>query len=178
MGVPDPAYSSTSPCAPFTGNSGEYCREVPDVALNADPEHGYWTYCKSGAGCDSNKPWVVTGGTTAATSLWAVLAALTNELYARGEGSRIGFLNPLLYQIADDPVKYVSSFQHVMVETNEIGEHSQGRYPATIGYNMASGLGSYNALPLATNLIELAQEQATGHEQYTGTYVISLQPRH
>ena len=177
-GVPDPVYSSTSPCGPFTGNSGKYCREVPDVALNADAEHGYWTYCTSGAGCDSNKPWVVTGGTAAATSLWAVLAALANERYAREGGSRIGFLNPLLYQVADDPVKYASSFQHIVVQPDEIGRHSQGRYPATIGYNMASGLGSYNARSLITNLLELAHKQDTGNEQYTGIYIISLKPRH
>ena len=177
VGVPDPAYSSTSPCAPFTGNSEKYCREVPDVALNADPEHGYWTYCKSGDGCDSNKPWTITGGTAAATSLWATLAALTNEIYVKEGGSRIGFLNPLLYQIADDPVKYTSSFQHVVIETNAIGQHGNAQYPATIGYNMAAGLGSYNASSLATNLIELAQKQATGHENYRGTYIISLQPR-
>ncbi|MBA2679577.1 MAG: S53 family peptidase [Ktedonobacteraceae bacterium] len=177
VGVPDPVYSSTVPCAPSTGHSGKYCREVPDVALNADLDHGYWVYCKNGEGCDRNKPWVVTGGTAAATSLWAVLAALTNELYAREEGSRIGFLNPLLYRIAADPVKYASNFHHVVVETDEIGRHSGPRYPATIGYNMATGLGSYNALLLTTNLIKLAQEQATGYAQHKGKYVISLQRR-
>lgn len=177
VGVPDPVYSSTVPCAPFTGHSGKYCREVPDVALNADPEHGYWVYCKTGDGCDRNKPWTVTGGTAAATSLWAVLAALTNEIYARQGGSRIGFLNPMLYWIGADPVKYANSFHHVVMKPDEIGQHGSLRYPATIGYNMATGLGSYNALPLATSLVTLAREQATGHTLYKGAYVVSPQNR-
>lgn len=176
-GVPDPIYSSTMPCAPFTGKSGKYCREIPDVALNADSEHGYWVYCKTGESCDRNKPWTVTGGTAAATSLWAVLTALTNELGAREGGSRLGFLNPLLYQIAADPVKYANSFHHVIMATDEIGQHGRPQYPATIGYNMATGLGSYNAFPLATNLVKLAREQATEHVQYKHKYVISLQRR-
>ncbi len=178
-GVPDPVYSSTSPCAPFTGNSGKYCREVPDVALNADPENGYWTYCTTAAaGCSANRPWALTGGTSAATSLWAVLAALTNELYARQESLTgtstnftIGLLNPLLYQIADDPVQYASNFQHVVLGADSIGQHGNGLYPATIGYNMAAGLGSYNAFLLATNLVKLAQQQTAENKQY----VISLQ---
>jgi kumamolisin len=178
VGVPDPVYSSTVPCAPFTAHTGKYCREVPDVALNADPEHGYWVYCKTGDGCDRNKPWMVTGGTATATSLWAVLAALTNEIYAREGGSRIGFLNPMLYQIGADAVKYASSFHHVVTQEDQVGRHSSLQYPATIGYNMATGLGSYNALPLVTNLVILAREQATGHTLFRhtlfkGLYVIS-----
>lgn len=177
VGVPDPIYSSPVPCAPFTRHSGKYCREVPDVALNADPEHGYWIYCKNGDGCDRNKPWTIAGGTATATSLWAVLTALTNEIYAREGGSRIGFLNPMLYQIGADAVKYASSFHHVVMKTDEIGRHGSLQYPATIGYNMATGLGSYNALPLATNLVTLAREQATGHALYKGEYVVSPQRR-
>jgi kumamolisin len=181
VGVPDPVYSSANPCAPFTDNNGTYCREIPDVALNADPANGYWTYCTTTtAGCDANKPWAVTGGTSAATALWAVVAALTNELYVKkgslgGADSTIGFLNPLLYQIADDPVKYASSFQHVVLEPDYIGQHSKPQYPATIGYNMAAGLGSYNAFILATNLVELVQAQTASNKPYTGTDAILLQ---
>jgi len=180
VGVPDPVYSSISPCAPFTGHSGKYCREVPDVALNADPENGYWTYCTSAsAGCDANRPWALTGGTAAATSLWAVLSALTNELYSKQGGTdlKIGFLNPLLYHVADDPVKYASSFQHIVLEVDAIGQHGTGLYPATVGYNMAAGLGSYNAFTLAKDLVALQPEQAVADERQAGSYVISLQHR-
>ncbi|GAC1373583.1 MAG: hypothetical protein NVSMB44_41670 [Ktedonobacteraceae bacterium] len=176
-GVPDPVYSSQSPCAHFTGNSGNYCREVPDVALNASTEPGYWTYCTASASCDASRPWTVTGGTSAATSLWAVLVALTNQLYSREDGAtaRLGFLNPLLYQLANDPVKYAQSFQHVVMEMNAIGQHSGPLYPATIGYNMASGLGSYNAFMLATNLAELAHTLTIERKQYAENYIIVLQ---
>jgi hypothetical protein len=74
IGVPS-SDSSSSPCAANTGNTGQYCREVPDVALNADPNVGYITYCTVGASCQG-QTWLTVGGTSAAAPMWAAMIAL------------------------------------------------------------------------------------------------------
>ena len=61
-------------------------RGVPDVAGNADPETGYVI---GSGGSD-----LVWGGTSAVAPLWAGLIACLNE----GLGTRVGYLNPLLYE--------------------------------------------------------------------------------
>jgi kumamolisin len=61
-------------------------RGVPDVAGNADPETGYLI----GSG-EANIGW---GGTSAVAPLWAGLIACLNQ----GLGTRVGYLNPVLYE--------------------------------------------------------------------------------
>ena len=48
-------------------------RNVPDVSLDSDPNVGYAIYYAAGGG------WVVYGGTSTATPLWAGFTALVNQ---------------------------------------------------------------------------------------------------
>jgi kumamolisin len=131
--------------------AGKVCRQLPDVALHADPRNGYPIYCTAVyAGCNSIRPWIAVAGTSAAAPLWAAMMALTNQLASNQKQNSPGFIAPLLYQIAR--VGYTQNFHDITTGNNDYGSHNAGRYPATAGYDLATGLGSYNAYNLVHTL--------------------------
>ncbi len=149
--------SSGTPC---NAPSGSICRETPDVSLHADPNNGYLIYCTATqAGCDPTKPWNSIGGTSAAAPMWAAMMAMTNEMSVRQGGFNIGFVNPLLYQIGNDATKYANSFHDITSGNDDYNSLNSGKYAAASNYDMATGLGSYKAYSLATNLVTLALSQ-------------------
>ena len=152
------SYSTGKLCGAPTG---KICRETPDVSLHANADHGYIMYCSAKATkiCSNSTPWNVVGGTSASAPLWAALLALANEISLQHGGHTLGFINPLLYQIARDPQKYAACFHDIVKGNNDNNGLNGGRYPATRGYDLATGLGSYNAYPLVLNLIELARQK-------------------
>ena len=132
-------YSSGVPC----GSSG-YCREVPDVSASADPNNGYVIFCSEGFYCKlEGGGWFAAGGTSAAAPLWAALLAVADQ----GLGSPIGFVNPDLYAIAAD-ASTSSAFNDITVGNNDFTGSHGGRYPATSGYDLATGLGTPNGTVL------------------------------
>ncbi len=155
---PMPVYQSSAPSAvgvvnslslpaPCTSTSG-YCREVPDVSADADPNTGYVIYWDGS--------WYAFGGTSAAAPLWAAVAALTDASSACS-GRAIGFADPALYHAA--AVAYASDFHDVTKGDNSLTATST-LYPATSGYDMASGLGSPDAANLASTLCAASQTAA------------------
>lgn len=139
-------YSSGSAC----GNSNGYCRQVPDVAASADPARGYIFYWNgSGGAAGMPQGWQAVGGTSAGAPLWAALLADANSS-AACHGSPIGFANPALYSAAS--LSYGSYFNDVESGNNDFTGANGGVYPAAPGYDMASGLGSPKAAPLAAAL--------------------------
>ena len=132
-------YSSGTTCG---ASAGGYCREVPDVSALAGPTP-YIFYV--------NGKWAVYGGTSFATPLWASLIALT-DASSSCAGETVGFANPLLYQIAStDP----TAFNDIISGDNDLTGTNSGLYPATPGYDMASGLGTPNAAALPSDLCAL-----------------------
>jgi len=158
---PRPAYQSVVPAQPpgtpgandgaKCGNVGGLCRFTPDVALDANPNTGYIIYCTVGAsGCVNSQfpnPWFTVGGTSGSAPLMAAIAADANS-YSRaqvgGTHARMGFANPFLYANS-------ASFNDVTVGNNNIYS-STGDYFAGTGYDLATGLGSPDAMALATAL--------------------------
>jgi subtilase family serine protease len=127
-----------------------YCREVPDVAANADEDTGYIVYAEN--------HWVQVGGTSAAAPLWAALTALVNATPAC-RGRTIGFANPALYAIAGSA--YAANFRDIVARSpfgygtnDEFGE--EGPYPVNTGYDMTTGLGSPILPALAASLCAIA----------------------
>ncbi len=160
-GVINTTYSSGTPCNVASGN---YCRQVPDVSLDADPHTGYVMYCTAGSICSSfSNPWFPIGGTSAAAPMWAVMATLANHKFAHDGFTKLGFLNPLIYQIGQSNLgtSYSNDFQDVQVGNNYTTGDGKNEYPAGLNYDMASGWGSYNALNLAADLESLAKPSAT-----------------
>jgi subtilase family serine protease len=142
-GVIRTGLSSKTKCAGKT----HYCREVPDVALDADPATGYVIHCTAGQCTQLNAGWQVFGGTSAAAPLMAALTADANTYSLAHSGKRIGFADPFLYHEAGaDP----TMFNDVTSGTNNI--HGGSAYEAGAGYDMASGLGSVNAMRMAIDL--------------------------
>jgi kumamolisin len=97
---------------------------VPDVAGDASPETGY------NVTFDGQSE--VVGGTSAVAPLWAALIALLNQQ----RGSNIGFLNPTLYQNAENGF-------------HDITSGSNGSFSAGPGWDPCTGLGSPNGTQLA-----------------------------
>lgn len=139
--------------------AGKICRETPDVSLHANANRGYLIYCSAKAtkSCSNKMPWNVVGGTSTSAPLWAALIAIANEISLKQGGHTLGFINPLLYQLARDPQKYAVCFHDIRTGNNDNNGLNGGRYPATPGYDMATGLGSYNAYMLVVDLVKLAR---------------------
>lgn len=154
------SYTSGVPCS---APQGSVCRETPDVSLSSDPYKGYLLYCTSRSSnfCTSNPPWEVIGGTSGATPSWAAFMALTNEESVATGGFNIGFVNPLLYQIASNSSEYANDFHDITTGNNDYNALQGGKYPATADYDIATGLGSLNAANLASDLVTLSHN-ATG----------------
>ncbi len=128
--------SSGTPCDAATG---AYCRETPDVSALAG-QYPYLSYV-SGA-------WGDWGGTSFAAPLWASLIALSNAS-STCSGKDIGFANPILYEVeASDP----TAFNDITVGNNDLTGENDGAYPALVGYDMASGLGTPNGATLPAAL--------------------------
>ena len=119
-------------------------REVPDVSADADPASGYSVYCTvAAAGCSSSG-WITVGGTSAAAPLWAGSTALINEYLQNQQKSRIGFANPVLYGL-ENATEQFSPFHDVSSGNNLY-------YPATSGYDEASGWGSPDIYNIARDV--------------------------
>jgi len=130
-------------------------REVPDVAMLADPLPGYEIYCTATTNCVSASqpnPWISFGGTSAATPLLAGgLALVDQELRQHGQ-TDLGFVNPLLYSTVHGS-SAASALADVISGDNDISGELFGRAlgccAARTGYDAASGLGSVNLAGLA-----------------------------
>lgn len=130
----------------YCGGGPGYCRQVPDVAANADPVTPYLIYWNgSGAVNGAPRGWQGIGGTSGGTPLWGAVLALANASSAC-QGLRVGFANPLLYNAAAGA--YGSAFNDISVGNNDFTGTNAGRYPASPGYDMSTGLGSPNAASL------------------------------
>jgi YVTN family beta-propeller protein len=125
------ADSSGAPC----GNTSGLCREVPDVSASADPAHGYIVF--------EQGSWTAVGGTSAAAPLWAAIVGLLDV--QQGTLYKLGFVNPALYKLVSEGKPIVND---VTVGNNDYTTTNNGLYPATKGYDMATGLGT----PIGTGL--------------------------
>ncbi len=112
-------------------------RQLPDVAAAADPWSGWDTY--------TGGTMTVAGGTSAATPFWAASMALIAE-YARHHGARqLGFVDPMLYAIAARP-QHPPAFHDITIGANRY-------YPASPGWDFATGLGSPEVANLARDVV-------------------------
>ena len=113
-------------------------RNVPDVSLNADPYSGYSIYFQG--------QWTTYGGTSCAAPLWAAFTACVNQELTSKGSPPLGFANPALYKIGAG-TSYDSDFHDVTQGNNSY-------YSAKVGYDNASGWGSFNGANLFANLTQ------------------------
>ena len=121
-------------------------RNVPDISLNSDPASGYTVYVTDPA---TGPGFYVYGGTSAAAPLWAGYTALVNQKRASLGKGTIGFINPALYQLGPGGIyasRYSSDFHDIADGSNNIP------YLALKGYDLATGLGTFNGANLLNDL--------------------------
>jgi subtilase family serine protease len=119
-----------------------YYREVPDISALGDPFYGYAIF--------AGGQWIQVGGTSAATPVWASIAALTEDSgFCSGYRSKGAFLPQTLYAVAANYHSYIYASSPQGLDDVTYGNndytpsgYSGGKYPATRGYDMATGLGS------------------------------------
>jgi subtilase family serine protease len=103
-------------------------RNGPDVAANSNFS---FYVCADQRGCTANSY----GGTSFAAPMWAGYLALTNQQAAAKKDPPPGFINPAIYPLGLGK-SYATLFHDVTVGSNG--------FPATKGYDLATGWGSPN----------------------------------
>jgi hypothetical protein len=124
------------------------CRTVPDVSAQGDEFTGAITvYSSSFESPSTPDGWSTIGGTSSSAPLWAAMLALVNASpTCTGTATTragVGFASPLLYAVASNAAAYHASFTDITTGNNDIYGLDDGLvFPATPGYDLASGLGS------------------------------------
>ena len=113
-------------------------RQTPDVAAPGDPLSGMFIVVN---GKDE-----VSGGTSASSPFWAGLSALYGQLARKAGIQRLGFLDPTLYALA--AANPANTLFHDIVRGGNL------YYPATPGWDYATGLGSPIAAPLGLAIVQ------------------------
>ena len=135
-----------------TASHDALVRQVPDVSADADPATGYTIYFTGNTGGGPNG-WIAIGGTSAAAPLWAAVAALidSSPFCAYYHSGPAGVLPQGLYDVVAGAARYIYSEPRgyevlfdVTAGNNFYAPsgYTGGLYPATYGYDMASGLGT------------------------------------
>jgi len=143
-------------------------RGIPDVAGNASPNSGYdlWLYGQSSASLAFTSPASLAGftlgavgGTSAVAPLYAALIALINANLQ----TRVGYINPILYQLGSSSVfrdinDGVSNAVTWVAEDGTVGGPSAG-YTSGPGWDPCTGLGSIDGTELMNACAVLFQKQ-------------------
>lgn len=112
-------------------------RNIPDVALDADPSTGYNVYAFGGD--------FLAGGTSLGTPIWAAFWAIANQFRSQYGDGPLGFANQTLYQLGwtGDQAN----------DFHDITSGGNNYFSAGPGYDDTTGLGSFNSIPLLTDLL-------------------------
>ncbi|MGH7995419.1 MAG: S53 family peptidase, partial [Opitutaceae bacterium] len=141
-----------------TGVPNDGKRDVPDISLNASPNHDGYLYCASGSDADPSScsngfldaqgtP-DVAGGTSFGSPIFSgILAILSQKLQSKG----LGNVNPEIYALAASD--YSSAFHDTTNGNNKVPckkgstgcTSSPSGCSAGPGYDLASGWGSIDA---------------------------------
>ena len=119
-------------------------RNVPDVAMVAEAVYVH-----------ANGTDLTVGGTSAAAPLWAGFTALVNQQAANLKQPPVGFLNPLLAALANQPV-YSSVFYDITTGNNT-NSSSPNEFFAVAGYDLCAGWG----VPAGQSLINALEPAMT-----------------
>jgi Subtilase family len=130
---PRPTYQPNILFWPTAESCGQYCREVPDISANAGV---YMVIFANGI-------WTAAAGTSLAAPFIAGLVADKNN----GCASLTGVWTPALYSLAAEGA-YGTGFNDITAGNTDMSGSNGGAFPATTGYDAATGLGS----PIAQGL--------------------------
>ncbi len=117
-------------------------RQVPDVVAFAFPLAAY-----------EGGQWLLSGGTSAATPIWAAGMALLNEATIKQFQGTYFVGTPLFYYVAQE-----AAILHHVQPYRDITQGTNLFFPATSNWDFASGLGSPNLLDFYKILAVFAQQ--------------------
>jgi hypothetical protein len=123
-------------------NNGQ--RGNPDVAWDADPETGVVVSVFNKA--NGFYYYYIIGGTSVGSPCWAGSMALIDQK----AGSSLGFINPTVYSILNNPAEYSKAFHDITVGNDNPDS-------ATRGWDPLTGVGSPNVGELANYLSPTGQ---------------------
>ena len=133
---------------------GTPCREVPDISMNADQYTPYSEYCTGNAntpfstcgefsGAQNPPGWFGIGGTSLSSPFMSAIIADRDSF----TGRRTGNANQLLYALFNSPNPKL--YFHDITSFGP-GPNNNGLFPATPGYDLATGIGTAIMAPIIT----------------------------
>lgn len=140
--------TSFSQKAPFCSQAaaGQTCREVPDIAANADEFTPYAEFCTGDPNTNSTcaqfssgtptPGWFGIGGTSLSSPLVSAVIALWDSVHGR----RFGSANFGLYRLFRSDDAY-SRYFHDITGIHQT-ENFNGFFPTTPNYDMTTGIGT------------------------------------
>jgi hypothetical protein len=156
-------------------------RDIPDVALFASNGLNFSAYpiCASAGDCVADaggqEQITLVGGTSAPTPAMAGILALVNQKYGR-QGQANFTLYPLARQrpaafhdvtLGSNNVPCEQGTPNCSLDKTADGFYSLQEYPAGVGYDLASGLGSVDASVLVNNWNSVSFQATTTTLQVT-----------
>ena len=113
-------------------------RQSPDVSAAAAVDSAYRIFTATSGG---RGQWHQVYGTSAAAPFWAASMLLVRQLADQEGVGRLGFVNPMLYALANSPQR--DAIFHDVTRGGNL------RHPAGPGWDYATGLGSPDVTALA-----------------------------
>jgi hypothetical protein len=163
---PKPSWQTGVPGIPADSH-----RDVPDISLNASPDHDAYLYCTqvkttgsgsnyvsscqptsfrvSDPGQSDDQTLNAAGGTSFAAPAFAGLLAIIEQKLATGGG--LGNINPALYQLAANSTTYASAFHDITTGNNQV-PCTSGSTGCPTGSNPVIGYTAGTGYDLATGL--------------------------
>ncbi len=130
-------------------------RGTPDISMSSAVNGGCWVYM-SFAGIETpgvaDPGWYIFGGTSEATPIFSGIVALADQV----AGHRLGLINPALYALGAAARHGVPGTGLVNITTGDNTFAGVTGYPATAGYDLASGLGTIDAAKFVPALARTA----------------------
>jgi subtilase family serine protease len=142
-----PSFQTSLPAGSTAISGG---RGVPDVGCQASSRTGVLVYDTDEQGGGG---WFIVGGTSSGSPQWAGIVAIADQL----NGKPLGFINPALYAIGNDSSRYANDFFDVTTGNNGLNAPAIPGFPATIGWDPVTGLGTPNAANLVPDLVSAVQ---------------------
>ena len=182
-----------------TGVPNDAARDVPDVSFSASPLQDPYLICSEYVDPTSNQltPWCTTngfrnastnanfngeldtvGGTSVGPPAMAGIVALISQATGHTPTNGLGNINPILYPLA---AHAPTAFHDVTIGNNQVpfssacGAVSTIGFNAATGYDLATGLGSINALTLVTNWGSISPG-STGLASTNASYSLAFSP--
>lgn len=129
-------------------NSSYNTRCVPDISMVADPNTGVYVICSA----YSSSP-ISVGGTSASCPLFAGFLAIVNQLRIANNKSKLttvtGYSNNLQNML------YNSVYPNTKAAIYDIVTGNDSIFQASTGYDIISGIGSFNGEALCAALVAL-----------------------